>query len=183
MFVAQSIMPLEIVSRAEWGAKEPKDIEFINKTVPFVIIHHSHLPPYCNTSELCIGAMQGMQRFHQIDRGWFDIGYHFAVGGDGKVYEGRGFNVVGAHSPGYNTKSIGICLIGDWQEVVPPKEMLQAAQDLISYAIEQKYLSTNYTLYGHRQVRATTCPGPALFNEIKNWPHFGTPHTEIVNKI
>lgn len=41
--------------------------------------------------------------------------YSFAVGGDGKVYEGRGFNVVGAHAPGYNDKSIGICLIGDWQ--------------------------------------------------------------------
>lgn len=41
--------------------------------------------------------------------------YSFAVGGDGKVYEGRGFNVIGAHAPGYNDKSIGICLIGDWQ--------------------------------------------------------------------
>lgn len=65
--------------------------------------------------------------------------------------------------------------------------MLQATQDLISHAIELEFLSNNYTLYGHRQVRATTCPGPALFNEIKNWPHFGTPEsdndTDIYNKI
>lgn len=39
----------------------------------------------------------------------------FAIGGDGKVYEGRGFNVVGAHSPKYNDISIGICLIGNWE--------------------------------------------------------------------
>lgn len=51
--------------------------------------------------------------------------------------------------------------------------MLQATQDLISYAVEHDYLETNYTLYGHRQVRATACPGSALFNEIKTWPHFG----------
>lgn len=59
------------------------------------------------------------------------------------------------------------------EDVVPPKEMLQATQDLISYAVERDYLATNYTLYGHRQVRDTACPGQALFNEIKTWPNFG----------
>lgn len=39
----------------------------------------------------------------------------FAIGGDGKVYEGRGFNRVGAHAPKYNDKSIGIVLIGNWK--------------------------------------------------------------------
>lgn len=47
-----------------------------------------------------------------------NIFQRFAVGGDGKVYEGRGFNVVGAHAPAYNDKSIGICLIGDWQSIL-----------------------------------------------------------------
>lgn len=39
----------------------------------------------------------------------------FAIGGDGKVYEGRGFDRVGAHAPSYNNKSIGIVLIGNWE--------------------------------------------------------------------
>lgn len=60
-----------------------------------------------------------------------------------------------------------------YTEVVPPEEMLKATQDLILYAVEQNHLDSNYTLYGHSQVRATTCPGPALFNTIKTWPHFG----------
>lgn len=139
-------MPLEIVSRNEWGAMKSKAVEAMNRTAPFVIIHHSYLPSACNTSEQCIAAMQSMQRFHQNERGWFDVGYQwvkfssllesswewsffkikqnfnifhrFAVGGDGKVYEGRGFNVVGAHAPAYNDKSIGICLIGDWQSIL-----------------------------------------------------------------
>lgn len=59
--------------------------------------------------------MRSMQRFHQNERGWDDIGYSFAIGGDGKVYEGRGFDRVGAHAPSYNDKSIGIVLIGNWQ--------------------------------------------------------------------
>lgn len=112
------------------------------------------------------------------------------------MYEGRGFNVVGAHAPTYNNKSVGICLIGDWQgmgatvlnffffnlqvlifihsETVPPANMLKATQDLIGHAIDKGFLSSNYTLLGHRQVRDTICPGPALFNEIKQWPNFGS---------
>lgn len=43
------------------------------------------------------------------------IFYRFVVGGDGKVYEGRGSNVVGAHAPSYNNRSIGICLLGNWE--------------------------------------------------------------------
>lgn len=55
-----------------------------------------------------------MQDMHQLKNGWNDIGYSFAIGGDGRIYHGRGFNVIGAHAPRYNDKSIGICLIGDW---------------------------------------------------------------------
>ena len=39
--------------------------------------------------------------------GWNDIGYSFLVGGDGKVYEGRGWNHVRAHTSGYNSEGIG----------------------------------------------------------------------------
>lgn len=50
--------------------------------------------------------------------------------------------------------------------------MLQATKDLIAYAVELGFLTGNYTLYGHKQVRDTICPGSALFKEIKTWPHF-----------
>lgn len=68
-------MPLEIVSRAEWNAKPPKDSKLINKPVPFVIIHHSDTPAACFTGEKCIAAMQSMQQYHQVGHGWDDIGY------------------------------------------------------------------------------------------------------------
>lgn len=51
--------------------------------------------------------------------------------------------------------------------------MLRAAKDLIDYAISNRFVSPDYILHGHRQVRSTICPGGALFNEIKSWPHFG----------
>lgn len=72
-------MALEIVSRAEWQAKPPKSVKYMNKTVSYVIIHHSETPPVCSTSEECIKAMQSIQKFHQTARGWADIGYRYAT--------------------------------------------------------------------------------------------------------
>jgi hypothetical protein len=36
------------------------------------------------------------------------------VGGDGEVYEGRGWHQVGAHTYGFNRKSVGIAVIGEF---------------------------------------------------------------------
>lgn len=43
------------------------------------------------------------------------IYFSFIIGGDGKVYEGAGFHKVGAHTRGYNTRSLGIAFIGNFQ--------------------------------------------------------------------
>lgn len=66
---------MEFVNRAEWNAQPPKSIQLINKSVPLVLVHHSNTPAACYTDDACNKAMQSMQRFHQVDRGWDDIGY------------------------------------------------------------------------------------------------------------
>lgn len=106
---------VKIVSRDEWCALPPKGVESMSNPVPFVVIHHSATPEACTTQEGCVEAMRSMQIYHQETQGWYDIGYSFAVGGDFRAYEGRGWAAVGAHAPGYNDKSIGICVIGDWR--------------------------------------------------------------------
>ncbi|XP_055301526.1 peptidoglycan-recognition protein SC1a/b-like [Sitodiplosis mosellana] len=164
-------MPLEIVSRKEWGANPPKFVKKVGKAVNFVIIHHT-ATPQCDTTEQCIASLSSIQKVHQNTNGWSDIGYNFIVGGDGKVYEGRGFNVIGGHASQFNAKSIGISLIGNWNDAVPGQNMLRATQEIIDFAVEEGHLASNYQLHGHRQVSQILCPGNALFNEIKDWPHF-----------
>ncbi|KFB43563.1 AGAP001212-PB-like protein [Anopheles sinensis] len=197
------------VSRDVWNAQPAKLVEHFAGPIPYVIIHHSYIPAACYSGLQCIEAMQQMQKMHQDQRQWNDIGYSFAVGGDGRVYQGRGFNVVGAHAPRYNNRSVGICLIGDWvckfcsgtnseisflcsltshpfsfEADLPPKNMITATHKLIEYGVRQGIIAQNYTLLGHRQVRSTECPGDRLFEEIKTWPNF-SPMTDIVdqNKI
>lgn len=113
--MTRSSKHLTIISREAWNARKPKLVETFNGTIPFVIVHHSYIPAACNTTEGCKRSMRSMQDMHQLNRGWNDIGYSFAIGGDGAVYQGRGYNVIGAHAPRYNDKSIGVCMIGDWR--------------------------------------------------------------------
>nr|QFQ66864.1 peptigosaccharide recognition protein lb [Protaetia brevitarsis] len=174
---------LQIVSKEEWGAMKPVEIDPMPNPVPYVIIHHSYIPPACNTSSECVEAMQWMQDFHMNTHGWNDIGYHFAVGGDGKAYEGRGWSAVGAHAPLYNNRSIGICIIGDWTTELPPIKQLNTVHNLINFGVESGYIRPEYILHGHRQVRSgTECPGDRLFEEIKSWPHFSNEVDVVSNK-
>jgi len=79
--------------------------------VPYVVIHHG-ASASCSTQSSCTSMVKSYQDQHMDVNGWSDIGYNFVVGGDGNVYEGRGWGKQGAHAPGYNSQSIGICFIG-----------------------------------------------------------------------
>ncbi|XP_045454125.1 peptidoglycan-recognition protein LB-like [Melitaea cinxia] len=161
-----------LVSRSEWNARPPTIVVRLETPVEFVVIHHTYQPGACHSTEQCSQAMRGMQNYHQESNGWGDIGYNFAVGGDGKAYEGRGWNAVGAHTYGFNIKSIGIVLIGDWRFEIPPAKQLEVVHKLIAVGVEMGIIRPDYKLIGHRQAGSTECPGEALFNEISKWDHF-----------
>lgn len=40
--------------------------------------------------------------------------YNFIIGNDGRVYEGRGWNKIGAHTFSYNSCSLGLAFIGKY---------------------------------------------------------------------
>lgn len=121
---------------------------------------------------MCAYRIREIQKFHMYQR-WNDIGYNFLVGGDGAVYVGRGWNKIGEHTKGYNMKSICIAFVGTFDEILPPKRQLVAAQRLIEEGVQLKKLSTDYRLYGQRQlIEDTGSPGLTLYKVIKTWEHW-----------
>ncbi|CAD7092420.1 unnamed protein product [Hermetia illucens] len=160
------------ISRSQWGAKSSKGSTKFSGVIRYVVIHHTDSPGVCTTTDPCKAAMRSIQNYHMKSNGWKDIGYSFAVGGDGNIYEGRGYNVVGAHAPGYNSRSIGLVLIGNFMKSSPPDEMIAAAKNFIASAISAGKLSKDYKLIGHRQATSTSCPGNKLYAEIKTWSHW-----------
>lgn len=104
-----------IVTRAEWKARKPVSREPLpDSPTPYVVVHHGGISSYCQDRASCSAIVRSYQNYHLDGHGWSDIGYHFLVGEDGNVYEGRGWDAVGAHAPGYNGQGIGICMIGDF---------------------------------------------------------------------
>ncbi|KAF5276549.1 hypothetical protein FQR65_LT03979 [Abscondita terminalis] len=161
----------DIVSKNEWGARGALEVEYSVNPLDYVIIHHT-VTPECYDLVRCSALLKSMQNYHMETHKFHDIGYNFLIGGDGKVYEGRGWHKVGAHTKGFNTRSLGIAFIGTFIDKLPNEQQLQAGKDLIQCAAELLELDPQYRLHGARQVSATQSPGLALYHEIQNWPHF-----------
>lgn len=75
------------------------------ENVEYLIIHCSATPP-----DMDIGRKE-IDRWHRKN-GWLMIGYHWVIRRNGHLEAGRDEGEPGAHARHYNTKSIGICMVG-----------------------------------------------------------------------
>lgn len=118
------------------------------------------------------GSVESVHEAH-IGRGWDGIGYHFLIGngkgmGDGEIQPTFRWReqIHGAHakSPNneYNEYGIGICLVGNFEEADPSDAQLASVKRLVS-VLKHEYQLTDSQVIGHREVKATACPG-------KNFP-------------
>ncbi|XP_049644362.1 N-acetylmuramoyl-L-alanine amidase [Suncus etruscus] len=161
--------------RCRWGAApyrgKPKPLQL---PLANLFVHHTYNPGApCTGFRHCARDLRSMQLFHQVTRGWDDIGYSFVVGSDGYVYEGRGWHWLGAHTRGHNSRGFGVSIIGDYSHKLPSERALRVlSQDLPRCAVRAGLLRPDYALLGHRQLVPTECPGEALFQQIRSWPHF-----------
>lgn len=96
-----------------------------------------------------------------------DISFNFMIGCDGKVYEGRGFNLVGAHTKGYNETSLGIAFIGQFCEQLPPSTSMQICKALLKMGVEDGHIAPDYKLVGQREVMPTLGPGQMLYDKLQ----------------
>lgn len=105
------------------------------------------------------------------------------VGSDGYVYEGRGWNVLGAHTRGHNSLGYGVSIIGDYTATLPSQHAMDLLRHrLVRCAVDRGRLTPNFTIHGHRQVvNYTSCPGEAFFSEIQSWEHFRDHHEPDFN--
>lgn len=147
---------MDIISRAEWGARAPRartPTTWGHRTE--FVVHHSEGP----TSQ----SVRSIQDFHMGTRGWSDIGYNFLVDVHGRIYEGRGWLTVGAHAPGHNSSGIGVCMIGRDGDATP------AALRSIRWVYDEAHRRAGRSLkkLGHRDVYSTDCPGDQLYAWVR----------------
>lgn len=119
---------------------------------PEVIVLHHTLSDF-RGDQIYIVNQYHQQKFEMKSRlGWW-VTYHWFVERTGKTTQVRGDDEDGAHAIGWNFKSIGICLAGDFNKELPTKAQIDAVRSLIvRYKLPLKF---------HREVLPyLTCPGP-----------------------
>ncbi|MFC1599522.1 N-acetylmuramoyl-L-alanine amidase [Patescibacteria group bacterium] len=136
-----------------------------------VIIHHT-----ATTKDLDnpTKAIRDIYYYHAVAKGWGDIGYNYIIDTNGIVYEGRfgGDSVVGAHAGPGNRGSIGIAVLGNFNEGQISTKAKQSLENLISeksklYGIDPKGNSyfrgvKQQNIMGHDDIMNTSCPGENL---------------------
>ncbi|MGX2993201.1 peptidoglycan recognition protein family protein [Streptomyces sp. JNUCC 64] len=145
--------PLFVYSRAQWGARPPREVTRVEPgSRTGFTVHYSSGP----TSQ----TVQQIQNYHMDSRGWADVGYNFLVDRNGHIYEGRGWNVVGAHATGHNATHIGVCFIGEDGDATP--RALSAIAALYRQANQLTGKTLDQTYHGGLSGQSTQCPGAGL---------------------
>lgn len=162
-----------IISRNTWGAAKPsRQIAYLPIPVTHVFVHHTDDGGSCFESYNCQKRVRALQSYHQRNKNWPDIAWNFLIGGDGRVYEGLGWDREGYHTLNWNRQSLGVAFIGNFEDSTPSYRMLDSFKDLLFCGIQLGYLPVDYSLHGHSDARATSCPGRYLYDSISRWDNF-----------
>ncbi|WP_149828996.1 peptidoglycan recognition protein family protein [Streptomyces tailanensis] len=181
-----------IVTRRGWGADEKlRERDFLYmKRVKAAFVHHTA----SGNNYRCAQAptvIRSIYRYHVVSSGWRDIGYNFLIDKCGTIYEGRAGGVakavMGAHTLGFNTNSMGIAVLGSYGSVKPPKSSVTAVAQLTAWKLGLYRANPNGKTYltsgggnlyrkgkkvrlnvisGHRDGFATECPGGRLYGKL-----------------
>jgi hypothetical protein len=168
-----------VVSRSGWGANEsimrwtPR-----YRSVTHLIIHHTAGANSARNGDWP-SVVRGIYQYHAVTRGWGDIGYHYLVDPNGVLYEGRsgGDNVIGAHAYRYNSGTMAISFMGNFETANPASNALRSAEKLLAWKSSQRDIKPlesgkHYTgktvkyIAGHRDWASTACPGRNLYSQL-----------------
>jgi hypothetical protein len=153
---------LALIGRSSWGAKPlGKNFDPMAGISRLTIHHTAEIPGMMDRQDLDL--IRAVQRFHQQTNGWADLGYHFLIGRDGHIYEGRPLYAQGAHCGGDNNKhNIGVAVIGDCDRQLPNRIQLAATRRFLDHLQHEHHIRRDQ-LFSHRDFKVTACPGRALY--------------------
>ncbi|WP_432024025.1 N-acetylmuramoyl-L-alanine amidase [Streptomyces parvus] len=181
-----------IITRKGWGADEKlRERQFAyTKTVKAAFVHHSATGNNY-TCKQAPSVLRSIYRYHVKSSGWRDFGYNFAVDKCGNIYEGRAGGVtkavLGAHTLGFNTNTMGIAVLGSYSSTNPPAAAVTAVSKLTAWKLglfganpkgkvtltsggSNKYKAGTKVkmnvISGHRDGFATECPGARLYKKL-----------------
>jgi len=105
-------------------------------------------------------TVNDLHKWHVVDNGWSDIGYHWFIDLNGTLHECRPEYKQGAHAKGHNKNSVGICYAGGCDSDMNPKDTRTDAQKetlrCILEDLRGRYQQAE--IIGHRDISSKACP-------------------------
>lgn len=102
-----------------------------------------------------------IDRWHR-KKGWKGCGYHYVITLDGKVEQGRPEQIAGAHCPGRNSESIGVCYIGGCDLVGKSKDTRTPEQKKAMVTLIRQLMQTHgisiKDVRCHNEFSTKACP-------------------------
>jgi hypothetical protein len=168
------------LSQADWRTGLPDPVPGRNSTtVKHCIIHHS---AGSNTNTDYLNTVRNIYLLHTQSNGWDDIGYNFVIAPNGDIYSGRDplgvadeDNIQGAHYCGKNGGTMGVCLLGNYNDVQPTDTIRESLYKLLAWKLHKEELtaldSSRHpnslgdflgTVAMHRLGCSTSCPGDSV---------------------
>lgn len=162
---AQTIGDVEVNERSAWGARSTHCSAGMGNAYRMAI-HHTETPTNDTLSPQA--RLRQIQSYHMDVRGWCDIGYHYLVSRDGRLWEGRPGHLRGAHAgAGNNTGNIGISVMGSHDGTPITAQQLSNISGLVRGLADQHDVVLDRShVKGHREYKPTSCPGNALFAQL-----------------
>ncbi|KAJ8866160.1 hypothetical protein PR048_033684 [Dryococelus australis] len=167
----------KIFSKQQWGGYEAKSVTLLEHPTKYVVISHT-AGHSCFESKTCSYFVRNIQNLHRSQPAYDDIGYNFLIGGDGNVYEGRGWDFASMHSGFVRNKNIAICFMGNFVKDSPTYIQVSSCEQLIDLGVKLGKLDTNYKVVAHNQTYNTLSPGTNIYSIISTWPHFYVPSAD-----
>lgn len=155
---------MRIIPRSEWGARPARSRTTVDRSRRRTfVLHYDDARPTTRTGP---AVPQDIQRYHMDSNGWGDIGYNFVIDQAGNIFEGRGWDTLGAHAgTAGNAEGVGVQIhIGGDQQ--PSAAALASARWLHQQATAR--FGRTLTLKGHGDYMSTSCPGGPLRAIVRN---------------
>lgn len=156
-------VPTNVMSRSQWtrsGVARVKEANPMNGIRRITVHHDAIVSTDLRTGSDVTRRLESIRRSH-VQRGWADIGYHFAIDPHGRVWEARSTGLQGAHVEHNNENNLGIVLLGNFDAHAPTSAATASLNRFVASQM-QRYSVPLSRVYTHRELKPTACPGSRL---------------------
>lgn len=161
---------MEIIPASEWGREVTGnpgrvDLSRVNE----LTIHYTGAPSVNVKPNEVAAYIKRTERSHKARPGenMSTIGYNYLLDEYGRIWEGRGLTYRNAaNGTASNMTSVSVCiLVGVKDNKISP-EMVEAVRWLRAHV--SRLAKRELQVKGHRDHKATSCPGESLYRMVQN---------------